>query len=125
MPSPPRPGSRCVLIVENDEDCRELMEELLRTFGHRTLVAGSVAEAIEVSSGEHPDVALIDLGLPDGDGCSIARSLRGSHRGTALQLVAISGSSDSATRRLAAEAGFDRYIVKPLNPGTLHALLGD
>jgi DNA-binding response OmpR family regulator len=99
------------------------MEELLRTFGHRTLVAASVAEAIALASDEHLDLALIDLGLPDGDGCSIARSLRGSHRG--MQLVALSGSSDSATRQLAAEAGFDRYLVKPLSPGTLSALLSD
>jgi DNA-binding response OmpR family regulator len=110
-------------VVEDDDDCRALMDELICMLGHRAIVAGSAAQALEVASDTKPDLALIDLGLPDGDGCGVAQCLRTLHGTSNMRLIALSGSSDSATRRLAAEAGFDGYIVKPLTPGALGALL--
>jgi DNA-binding response OmpR family regulator len=66
---------------------------------------------------------LIDIGLPDASGCDIARSLREFPNGSRMRLVALTGYSDSATRKLAADAGFDDFFVKPFSSENLAHLL--
>jgi CheY-like chemotaxis protein len=116
-------AQRYVLIVDDDEDSRMLLDELLQASGHRTITAACAADVMNSwNSGERPDLAFIDLSLPDADGCEVARSLR-ERAGSSIRLVALTGFSDPGTRRAAEDAGFDRYVVKPLMPTTLDALL--
>jgi DNA-binding response OmpR family regulator len=65
----------------------------------------------------------IDIGLPDASGCDIARSLRASSHGVSVHLVALTGYSDSATRQMAADAGFNDFVVKPFSSERLAGLL--
>lgn len=119
--------SRSVLIVEDDDDSREMLGELISAFGHRPLPAANAAEALACARDQKPDVALIDIGLPEIDGCELARLLRLAMvetPGLHTRLVALTGYSDGATRETAGAAGFDAYVVKPIMPEALEALLG-
>lgn len=118
--------SRCVLIVEDDDDSREMLGELVMSFGHRPLAAANADEALTCVVEQRPDLALIDIGLPDVDGCELARRLRVVIRDTPglnTRLVALTGYSDVAMREMAGAAGFDAYVVKPIMPEALEAIL--
>jgi CheY-like chemotaxis protein len=117
---------RCVLIVEDDDDSREMLGELVTAFGHRAVSAASAAEALECARDQKPDLALIDIGLPEVDGCELARLLRAAMAetpGLHTRLIALTGYSDGDTRDTAGAAGFDAYVVKPIMPEALEALL--
>lgn len=118
---------RCVLIVEDDDDSREMLGELVSAFGHRPVPAANAAEALAQAKDNMPDVALIDIGLPEVDGCELARLLRIAMvetPGLRTRLVALTGYSDGPMREIAGAAGFDAYMVKPIMPEALEALLG-
>jgi CheY-like chemotaxis protein len=118
---------RCVLIVEDDDDSREMLGELVSAFGHRPVPAANAAEALARARDQRPDVALIDIGLPEVDGCELARLLRlamDETPGLHTKLVALTGYSDGPMRESAGAAGFDAYVVKPIMPEALEALLG-
>lgn len=116
-----------MLIVEDDADSREMLGELVSAFGHRAVAAANAAEAIAQVRDQRPDLALIDIGLPEVDGCELARLLRRvmvETPGLHTRLVALTGYSDGAMRENAGAAGFDAYVVKPIMPEALEALLG-
>lgn len=116
-----------MLIVEDDDDSREMLGELVSAFGHRAVPAANAEEALARARDQRPDVALIDIGLPEIDGCELARLLRlvmHETPGLNTRLVALTGYSDGATRQTAGDAGFDAYVVKPIMPEALEALLG-
>ncbi len=117
---------RCVLIVEDDDDSREMLGELVSSFGHRAIAAANAAEALAQAREQRPDLALIDIGLPEIDGCELARLLRLvmlETPGLQTRLIALTGYSDGAIRESAGAAGFDAYVVKPIMPEALEALL--
>jgi CheY-like chemotaxis protein len=117
------PSGISVLIVEDDEDSRDMLSELVTMLGYSPLGAANAAEALHHMQKSRPNVALIDIGLPEVDGCEVARRLRASTGGDAIRLVALTGYSDGPTRETAAAAGFDDFVVKPVLPETLDALL--
>jgi DNA-binding response OmpR family regulator len=124
-PSSPPAITRRVLIVEDDDDSREMLMEIVGLLGHRAFGAPNATDALKVARDTHPDVVLIDIGLPDASGHDIAKTLRAAPNGSRVRLVALTGYSDSATRQLAADAGFDDYVVKPFSSDSLASLLGD
>jgi CheY-like chemotaxis protein len=102
-----------------------LLEELLSLSGHTAIAAGSAADAYQRladNTERSPDLALIDMSLPDATGCDVARRLR-QDMGGDIRLIALTGYSDPETREAAQQAGFDEYVVKPLMTDTLDALL--
>lgn len=117
--------TRRVLIVEDDDDSREMLIELVGLLGHRAFGSPNATDALKLAEDTHPDVVLIDIGLPDASGCDIARTLRAAPNGRRMRLVALTGYSDSATRQLAADAGFDDFVVKPFSSENLASLLDD
>lgn len=124
--TPDAPGQRCVLIVEDDDDSREMLGELVSLYGYRPLAAANATEALAYARDERLAVALIDIGLPEMDGCELARRLRlamPKTTGLPTRLVALTGYSDVEMRDSAGAAGFDAYVVKPIMPETLEALL--
>ncbi len=102
-----------LLVVEDNDDLRETLSELLRTWGHRVRVAGTMADGLQMIDLECPDVVLVDLGLPDGDGCELAARVRTGARGSRIRLVALSGFARHADRQRALAAGFDTHLGKP------------
>jgi CheY-like chemotaxis protein len=106
-------SSRLVLIVEDDEDVRDAIAELLRELGHLVLSASSGAGAVEVLERAVPNLVLLDLGLADQDGCTLAAAMRASF-GPHVRLVALTGYSGTDVRERARIAGFDAFLTKPV-----------
>jgi two-component system, sensor histidine kinase len=112
-----------VLIVEDDDDSREMLAELVTMLGCRALRAGDAKQALLHALESAPDLALVDIGLPEVDGYEVARRIRAQPGGQAIRLIALTGYSDVAVRTEAIAAGFDDFVVKPVLPEALEALL--
>ena len=100
------------VVVDDAADLRELVADLLRMKGHDVTTVEDGPSAVRVISTEKPDVALIDIGLPEMDGYEVARALRRdmTHR---VRLIAMTGYGQATDRATAMQAGFDAHIVKP------------
>ncbi|MFL6196941.1 MAG: ATP-binding protein [Thermoanaerobaculia bacterium] len=114
-----------VLVVEDNEDGRESLRELLEIWGHRVSVAGNGPDGVEAAFSARPDVALIDIGLPGLDGNEVARRIRSILDADEISLIAMTGYGQPEDRRRALQAGFDRYLVKPVDPALLVQLLNE
>jgi CheY-like chemotaxis protein len=116
---------RRVLVAEDGEDTRESLGILLRTWDHEVIFAADGPEAVRLAREAHPDVALIDIGLPGCDGYAVAREIRGEGTGWArsVRLVALTGYGQSSDRTRALEAGFDVHLLKPVDPVDLQRVI--
>lgn len=112
-----------VLLVEDNEEGREALVELLRIWGCEVVPAATGEEGVGCALGERPRLALIDIGLPDIDGYEVARRIRRELDGEACRLVALTGYGQPEDRRRALEAGFDEHMVKPVDTKRLTELL--
>ena len=119
-------GPLSVLVVEDSSDGREGLRQLLELKSYRVRMAADGGEALDAVREERPDVALVDIGLPDMDGYEVARRLRAEEDGgEPLPLIALTGYGQPDDRREALEAGFDLHLVKPVDPDQLFGLLAD
>jgi two-component system, sensor histidine kinase len=113
------------VVCDDAPDLRDLVADLLRLRGHEVSVVGDGPAAIELIVAEKPDVALIDIGLPDMDGYEVARVIRRQISGHSPRLIAMTGYGQASDRAAAFEAGFDAHIVKPASADKiLRALYG-
>jgi signal transduction histidine kinase len=113
------------VVCDDAPDLRDLVADLLRLRGHDVTVVGDGPAAIELILAERPDVALIDIGLPDMDGYEVARSIRAQLVDHKPRLIAMTGYGQASDRAAAFEAGFDAHIVKPASADKiLRALYG-
>ena len=104
-----------VLIVDDNDRNRTLVRDVLRAARFRTLEAATVAAAIALASEHLPDVILMDLRLPDGDGTDAMRTLRAQPRTSHIPIVALTALVFDAHDCWAAEAGFAGSIAKPID----------
>jgi signal transduction histidine kinase len=118
---PNRPLS--IVVIDDSEDVRELMADLLRTWGHTVEVAPDGEAGSELTVRQKPDVAFVDIGLPKLDGYGVAAYVREHLRGEPLRLVAMTGFGQESDRRRALAAGFDIHIVKPASMDALRSAL--
>jgi signal transduction histidine kinase/CheY-like chemotaxis protein len=116
--------ARHVLIIEDNRDFREGLRLLLESWGHQVEEAASGAHGLEILHLAHPEVVLIDLGLPGIDGYAVARHVRSTPGGDAILLVAITGYGRPDDRHRAEGAGFDAHLTKPVQPHELAEVLG-
>jgi signal transduction histidine kinase/CheY-like chemotaxis protein len=112
-----------VLVVEDMDDSREMLAELVSMFGHRVRQAESAERALGVMDQELPDLAFVDLGLPGMDGFELARKIRGLPNGSRTRLVALTGFGSPEDRHRAFDAGFDEHLSKPIAMKRLAELL--
>jgi CheY-like chemotaxis protein len=105
---------RRVLVVEDNDDAREMLATLLRMQGHEVFEAADGEAGLEAALGLRPDIAFIDAGLPGLDGFEVARRLRAAD-GVRPFLVALTGYAQAEDRRRAHEAGFDVHLAKPVD----------
>ncbi len=113
---------REVLLVEDSEDVRVALVELLELMGHRVEAVSDGLTAVQRARATRPQVVLVDLGIPGIDGLEVARRIR-AELGETPRLVAMTGASRAEDRRLALEAGFDAHLVKPIEVTELEAVL--
>ncbi|MEO6776613.1 MAG: ATP-binding protein [Kofleriaceae bacterium] len=115
--------ARRVLIVDDNEDARLLLSEILQAAGHEVQTAHDGIQALEVIESFAPEVAVLDLGLPVMDGYELAQHLRA--REHPPRLIALSGYGQAADRQRTSEAGFDRHLVKPVDVRRLLATIAE
>ena len=109
-----------VLVVEDDTPVRNLIVTTLKTHEYKYLTAGNGAEAVMAASSHNPDVAFLDLGLPDMDGIDVIRRIRSWSN---MPIIVISARSDDADKIEALDAGADDYLTKPFSVEELLARL--
>jgi PAS domain S-box-containing protein len=110
-PEPGAPGPLDILVVEDNEDARESLADLLTLSGHHVRLAASGRAGLTAAAAAPPDVLLCDLGLPDVSGLEVIQRLRTA--GSAVFAVALTGYAQPDDRRLALSAGFDAHLSKP------------
>jgi PAS domain S-box-containing protein len=104
-----------ILLVEDDEATRTLLDTVLRSFGAEVVAASSAAEACLALPSFPADVLITDIELPGADGVELLRSLRGGDA-RAFPAIAVTGYADDASRRRILDAGFEGFVAKPLDP---------
>ncbi len=107
-----------LLLVEDDDAMRGTVAANLTAHGYRIVEAGDVAEAIRRWDAERPDVILLDLGLPDGEGTTIIRRVR---REATTPILVLSARGAEPDKVAALEAGADDYVTKPFGLAELRA----
>lgn len=112
-----------VVIVEDNDDSRMMLCELLELSGFECHAAATGALGLAAINELQPDVALVDIGLPELDGLEVARQLRRDRRHDELLLVALTGYGQREDREAARRAGFDTHLVKPVDFDALLELL--
>lgn len=112
-----------VLVVEDNLDTLELVREWIETLGHNVQTAADGRTGLNAALASKPDVALVDVGLPEVDGYEFAKTLRAADPGKEVHLVAITGYGRPEDRARALDAGFDAYVVKPVDEEVLRRIL--
>ncbi|MBV8405150.1 MAG: response regulator [Gammaproteobacteria bacterium] len=121
--APPGEVRRRVLIADDNADTLETLGTVLELSGHQVFRAANGQLALEAAARHLPDVALLDVGMPQLDGYEVARRIRAAPWGKDVTLVAVTGWGQEADRRRSREAGFDLHLVKPLDAERLQRLL--
>jgi CheY-like chemotaxis protein len=114
---------RKVLIADDNCDSGQSLAMLLRMEGHEVMVVHDGNEALTTWSTYLPDVALLDIGMPQLNGYEVARRVRQSDKGRAVMLIAATGWGQSRDKAEALAAGFDHHFTKPIDTDRLLELL--
>ncbi|MEW6496204.1 MAG: response regulator [Cyanobacteriota bacterium] len=116
-----------VLAVDDNEDTCDLITIALELQAVEVTAVNCVSEALEVFADWQPDVIISDIAMPDEDGYSFMQRLRtlDGHKGGQVPAIALTAYVGKAAQQQALEAGFQRYIAKPLEPEGLIAAIAD
>ena len=109
-----------ILVVEDDKSVRNLMSTTLKAHDYKYIVAKNGEEAILQASTYNPDIALLDLGLPDMDGIEVIKKIR---TWSNMPIIVISARSEDADKIEALDNGADDYLTKPFSVEELLARL--
>jgi PAS domain S-box-containing protein len=121
-PAPPPTRSR-ILIADDNRDAAESLSMLFELAGHEVRVAHLGRAALSLAQAFRPDVALLDIGMPDLSGYEVAQELRREPWGQGIQLIALTGWGQEKDRQQALQAGFNYHLTKPIDPDQLEALI--
>jgi CheY-like chemotaxis protein len=110
-------------VVEDQADSRETLKTLLTLWGHQVEVAENGRRGVEKALANQPEVALVDIGLPELDGYQVAEQVRAAPTGDRIYLIALTGYGQPQDRKRALQAGFNAHLVKPVDPRELERLL--
>jgi PAS domain S-box-containing protein len=112
-----------VLIADDNLDAAESLQLWLQLAGHEVRIAANGTEALSAAEVFLPEVALLDLGMPDISGLEVARRIRAASWGRGMVLIALTGWGQEEDRRRSAEAGFDHHLTKPVPPDAIEELI--
>jgi two-component system cell cycle response regulator len=107
-----------ILVIEDNRQNMQLMEFLLRAFGHHPVVATTGAEGVRLARELHPDLILIDIQMPEMDGYEVTRQIRKNPALTRSRVVAVTAFAMAGDEQRILDSGFDGYISKPIMPET-------
>jgi CheY-like chemotaxis protein len=115
--------SERILVVDDDRPTADMQAMLINTLGYEAKAVYSGQEAVEQIVSYEPDMALIDIGMPERNGYDTVAGIRQQPGGTHVILVAVTGWSRDEDKRRAYESGFDLHIAKPMRVETLRELI--
>lgn len=104
-----------VLVVDDNQDAADSLVQLLSLARHDVQVAYSGAAALDLSSASHPEVMILDIGMPFPNGHEVARRVRAQDWGRRALLVAVTGWGQEADRVKTRDSGFDHHLTKPID----------
>jgi two-component system KDP operon response regulator KdpE len=108
----------CILVVEDEQQIRRFIRQTLERSAYRVIEAGTMKAALADAETRKPDLVVLDLGLPDGDGVGFVRAIRDWSR---VPVLILSARSDETDKITALDAGADDYLTKPFSVGELLA----
>ncbi len=112
-----------LLVVDDDQDTREMLRSVLEQSGARVRTASSAEEAVHAFDDHSPDVLISDIGMPGEDGYSLIRKIRGRPAGHDTPALALTAFARSEDRRRAIGAGFQMHLAKPVEPAELVTII--
>ena len=113
--------SRRVLLVEDQEDNRQIVSDLLTSVGYELLVATNGQEGVDMAVAQRPDLILMDIQLPVLDGYEATRRIKADPTLHQIPIIAVTSYALSGDDVKALEAGCDAYVTKPFSPRALLA----
>jgi len=113
----------CVLVVDDNHDTALGLSLLMRAWGHQSRMAYDGLSAINAALDCHPNLVLLDIGLPGLDGCEVAKRMRQQPTLKNVVLVAVTGWGNDGEKCRAVEAGFNHHLLKPTNIGKLQEIV--
>jgi PAS domain S-box-containing protein len=117
------PKKRRVLVADDNRDAADSLAMLLRMEGHDVRVVYDGVQAIEAIREQPPEIALLDIGMPEMNGYEVAQAVRESFSKERLTLIAVTGWGQKHDVTRALDAGFDSHFTKPIDPLAVAALL--
>src|SRR5437867_10525191 len=116
-----------ILVVEDDDDTRELLRVLLETEGSAVTAAASVQEALTAYDQSRPNVIVADIGMPDYNGYALIGRVRARdrERGTMIPAIALTAFTTAIDRDTVLSAGFQVHVPKPFEPSHLISVIAD
>ncbi|MEO6367809.1 MAG: response regulator, partial [Steroidobacteraceae bacterium] len=114
---------RRILVADDNQDNAQTSAMLLRLSGHEVHVAHNGADALTVVERVRPDVAIVDIGMPDMTGYDVAERIRQQPWGRSIKLIALTGWGQESDKRRAQDAGFNHHLTKPVDPEILEGLV--
>jgi two-component system CheB/CheR fusion protein len=112
-----------VLVVDDNADAAETLAMLLEHWGHDVKLAVDGPTALETAAAQHPDLVLLDIGLPGMTGYEVAEQIRANPALSDTVLVAMTGYGQAEDKKRSRQAGFTLHLVKPVEPPLLQKLL--
>jgi CheY-like chemotaxis protein len=112
-----------ILVVDDNTDAAESLKMLLSVFGHQVEIAHDGQSAIAVARTQQPQLVFLDIGLPGMDGYEVARRFRSDADLAESKLIALSGYGTENDQQRSRAAGFNRHLVKPVDPSELPAII--
>jgi PAS domain S-box-containing protein len=116
-------ANKRILLADDNRDAAESLAILLRLEGHEVELAHDGHAALRSFEARCPDVALLDIGMPNANGYEVARRIRSAPQGASVLLIAITGWAQDADKVESRAAGFDHHLTKPIEPEALIGLL--
>src|SRR5436190_17233743 len=122
MANVPRAMERVVVVADDNPAMTAVLKLALRLWGWEVVIANDGVAAVDAIRSARPAIALIDIGLPGLNGLEVARVVRAGNAAPRL-MVALSGYGEEQDRLRSREAGFDKHLVKPVDPDVLRAIM--
>ena len=113
--------SKRILIIEDQEDNRKIMHDVLSASGFKSLEATTGEEGLALAEREKPDLILMDIQLPEMDGYEVTRRIKGNPALNHIPIIAVTSYALSGDDKKAYAAGCDGYLTKPVSPRMLLA----
>ena len=121
--SPTRPAGRKILVADDDQDSAESLAMLFQLMGHDVRSAQSGLAAISVAEEFLPELIFLDIGMPGLDGYEVCRRIRQQAWGQTMVIAALTGWTRDEDRDRSQQAGFNHFLVKPVDPKALEDVI--